>query len=285
MSGDKAGQKKDDKRKIENIGTEEVMERLCGFFCEQAALLDRASYSTIEKFETVWCVVRLLVLSIAGTNRAIPFITKSGGFAASLVLGRMVLETLINACYILAEGESTAELALRHANQKSYRDLERKLQVGDFHLSLSHPGKIEPQQDSDLTHALNEFTSAKGREKNWTNKTVKERLEVIDKIFGTEVSGQFSFAFFGLYNNSSELVHGTVYGALFALGVTSPGESKDFKTRGENHQRSNLSMSLLLLGNAINAFLVAVGKKIGKDELINESNASIKQINAYLTET
>jgi hypothetical protein len=61
-------------------------------------------------------------------------------------IARSVVEVAANICYIIAEGPAAAELAMRHARQKSYRDLERESKIGDS----SSPAKLTrvPSMDS-----------------------------------------------------------------------------------------------------------------------------------------
>jgi hypothetical protein len=150
-------------------------------------------------------------------------------------ISRSIVEIAINSCYLLASEQSVADKARRHALQRTYRELMREETFGELQISLKFQGVPSPSEIPGLEAALIEFTSKRGHELNWTNLSVKERLAVIKKRFGNTVHALLSAAYFGIYSNSSEILHGTFYGSMFFLALTQPrpvpGDLAEFKKR------------------------------------------------------
>ena len=128
--------------------------------------------------------------------------------------------------------------------------------------------------------ALTEFTSKKGREiTSWTPETVQEQIEAIDARYGKRISTNLQFALMSIYRHASEIAHGTFFGALFALGLTSPSGSPKSPEELQNHQRQNLSMLLMMLGLATSAFIMVLAIEIPSlSNLVIESEKVIKEL-------
>jgi hypothetical protein len=52
------------------------------------------------------------------------------------VIARVIFETSVNACFLLAAGEEMAERAWRHVKQKSLRDLDRTFHIAEEKMTL-----------------------------------------------------------------------------------------------------------------------------------------------------
>lgn len=139
------------------------------------------------------------------------------------VIARMIYETLVNACFVLAGGPDVAERAWRHSQQKALRDLDRTIELsGKPVVHVRWSGADEVMAHPESKKLLEEFTSRNGREvMSWTPESVLERLEAIRDKHGQDVVMGMILGLY-IYKNASEIVHGTFYGALFALGVTRP---------------------------------------------------------------
>ena len=92
------------------------------------------------------------------------------------LIARSVVETLINIDYVLVGGEALAEKAIRHTQQNFYRDLDKEVGRGEYELRIAATPKPDVTDQAELTAALNEFTTARGRETNWTNDPVPMRI-------------------------------------------------------------------------------------------------------------
>ena len=135
---------------------------------------------------------------------------------------RSLIELSVNICYILAEGESAALQAQRHAYQKAFRDLERESAVGDQTIQLRSSALDGFEIPVELQKSLEEFTSGSGREKGWTDLSIDQRSERIGEVLGSKVLTPLHWARFAVYRHSSEILHGTFFGAVFFMGLTAP---------------------------------------------------------------
>lgn len=135
---------------------------------------------------------------------------------------RSIVEGAINVTYIIAEGSIAAKRALRHTRQQSYRNLQQDSQIGGMTISYRYTSIPDPQFIDGLEEDIQEFTSRKGRRKNWNDLSIRERIEAIGKQLGESTMGEFHFAYFMIYQDSSEILHGTHFGAAFFLGLTQP---------------------------------------------------------------
>lgn len=130
----------------------------------------------------------------------------------SLVLSRAVVETAINVAYIIAGGPKLAELAQRHALQKTFRSGNRSGRLGGINFVVSSTPSIDPSHVAGLEDALKEFTNARGTEKRqWTSDNIDKRLELIASKFERPAIA-LTGAMLTVYRDSSEILHGTFFG-------------------------------------------------------------------------
>src|SRR5205807_4645398 len=131
-------------------------------------------------------------------------------------------EAIVNTCFIMAEGKAAADRARRHAHQKSYRDLDRE--ICGTGLRLVSTAKDEQASNPGLQADLALFTHRNGRENiQWTDENIPERIATIERKYGRASATGLRFALFAIYRHSSEIAHGSLFGALFSLGLTLPG--------------------------------------------------------------
>lgn len=193
-------------------------------------------------------------------------------------IARSIIEASINICFILAEGPPAASKAMRHAHQKAYRDLERQSIIDKSIIQLAFSGKPDPESIDDLDSELQEFTSARGREKGWTDLSVDARIAEAGKRLGHSVLNSLHMARFAVYRHSSEVLHGTLFSALYFLGTTSPREShRSFEEFCENIGQQH--MLILLAGVlALSATVEAFHRKYGFADVYNDSRNLIAKL-------
>jgi hypothetical protein len=137
-----------------------------------------------------------------------------------LAIARATVEVLLNACYILADGEAAATQAERHAFQKSFRELDRTSKIAEHRLRASST-TVDPSDFPGLAEALAEFTGGRGQELSaWTDASVK--LETIRSIYGDKVLLGLQTAVSAVYRHSSEIMQGSYFGCLYFLGTSTP---------------------------------------------------------------
>lgn len=191
------------------------------------------------------------------------------------VIARVIYETSVNACFVLAAGDETAARAIRHVEQKSLRDLDRTFYIADEKMRLKWSGADEALNDPENQQLLQEFTSRKGREiTTWTDENVPERLSVIHEKYG-RASRNLYWALL-LYRHASEIAHGSLFGVLFSWGATEPSTPRSTEDI-RKFRDSNLRHVLMLTGSALNSLIQIVAHDLGYQELVEISNAVDKE--------
>ena len=178
------------------------------------------------------------------------------------------METIINVCFIYAQGTEAAEKISRHAEQKSIRDLERELRFNTSRIRLKWEGQDELVLKEEVKQALNEFTTTTGKdERKWTPENLIKRLEVIASKYEARVGTSLAFGIFSIYRHASEILHGTLFGVLFVLGFTKPNWKPIEKTELEKLHVGNLQMLLIILGFNISALILVLSVELDNKEL------------------
>lgn len=260
------------------FGSIEVTHRLWQFFITQTDLFEKAYKSAYEQLTgEVWGVILPLGYSAVDTCGSIASLAQHGKTRDCFVLSRTVFETLVNICFILAKGESAAVRARRHALQKSHRDLARESVINRRGINLKYEGEFNLTLDTQA--ALDEFTSKKGREiTSWTPETTAEQIAAIDSQFGSPVGSIFHLTLLAIYRHSSEIAHGTYFGALFSLGMTSPAGPPETPEKLQRRQRENLCMIMQLLGMTLSATIECLAIALPLQEIIESSRMLITKL-------
>jgi len=178
----------------------------------------------------------------------------------------------------MAEGSSAAERAMRHARQKSFRDLERQSRIGESIIRLVHQAQPDPTTVDGLEADLNEFISRTGREKGWIDLGVDDRIAAVGKRFGGSLLRSLHFARFAVYRHSSEVLHGTFFGAMYFLGGTSPSPSR--KSIDEFTEQIGQQHMLILFATilGVSGIVEAFHRAYGFSEAYRESRKLMEQL-------
>lgn len=170
------------------------------------------------------------------TGKSIKLLAENNHLRDLIILSRPFIESIINVGFICAKGDEAVIKSKKYAYQKGYRDLFRELKLNDIEIKnglTSHKEFIDQHRPQNLVDALEEFTTKQGNEKtSWTSETAKQKVEEIGKQYGIWVNGLLTFAFFNIYRDVSEIIHGSYYGVLIMTGM----QNKDitsFKTSAE----------------------------------------------------
>ena len=225
----------------------------------------------------------LLTLNLS-TAQSVKLLADNNHFRDMIILSRPFIEAIINIGYICAKGNEAVLKSKNYAYQKGYRDLFRGLNVNGLEISSSligHKDYIDQFVPENLQSALKEFSTTKGKEKSsWTNETAKEKLEVVGERYGAGVNGFLSFAFFNIYRDVSEIIHGSYYGMRIFLGM----QNKDitaFKSSDEaaenftTHQNKLATLIIQQINISIYSIIEILHKEFNTlsilDDLKNQS--------------
>lgn len=173
-------------------------------------------------------VVASLISAAVGSGGTLLRLSESFGWHTrdSYGIVRSIVELCVNASYILAEGPQAAEQAQRHAGQRTYRDGERASEIGGNVIRLGVRGRPLASEVEGLESALAEFTSKKGRQKSWTDLSVEQRIEAVGRL-DLRAMESLQWAYFAVYADSSEFLHGSFFGVQRFLGITLASTPKD----------------------------------------------------------
>lgn len=171
-------------------------------------------------------------------------------------VARSAVETFVNATYVLAGGELLAEKTIRHAQQKLFRDLDRSVGRGELKIHLAASPMPDIKGQAELKAALEEFSTARGREKNWTDDSVPMRIEKVGQVLGVVPASGLLGAYALIYGDASEIIHGSLYGIqLFYHGRTrSPANVDDFRALTAEHLEGIFFAVFLALNSYLRAF-------------------------------
>jgi len=217
-----------------------------------------------------------LLVAISQTANGLSVLARNGLLNETFMLGRGLLERIVNACYLtVASGEELRRYEL-HAKQKAYRRLERRIELPMTQVSMMFTGEVNVSAVPGLQEALDLFTSKRGKEiTRWSPSSLVERVQQLGERSNANVT-VFLLTVISVYEDASEALHGTLYGCTFHLGVFSPGTTISSQSELDSHMRSMFTMLFLLFG-----LLLAEAVKLiagDKDELREIREASAKSL-------
>ena len=134
----------------------------------------------------------------------------------SVAIARSYFETTLNASLVGTDGGELAERARLHLIYKFWSSNNREATLGDQTIRIKGPYRID-ENDSDILNARRLF-DRKGKRvlDGWSGMTVNQRIDVIGKS-----SSMAKTYFFGaktlIYGDSSEILHGSLYGAMISF--------------------------------------------------------------------
>jgi len=184
-------------------------------------------------------------------------------------IARSFVETAINICFVIAEGPSITKKALRHARQKSFKDLDRESKIGPSIIKLFVSNRPDPVKISGLSEEIAEFTTNRGRDKDWIDLSIDERILAAGRL-GSEILTDLHIARFAIYRHSSEIIHGTLAGVVYFWKEKDGNinqSSQDLAELIGNHQILIFSAIITAMSAIINAFNAAYGFSAAKERL------------------
>lgn len=225
------------------------------------------------------------------TGKSIKLLAENNHLRDLIILSRPFIESIINVGFICAKGDEAIIKSKKYAYQKGYRDLFRELKLNDVEIKnglTSHKEFIDQHRPQSLVEALQEYTTKQGNEKtSWTNETTKQKIEEISKQYGIWVNGLLTFAFFNIYRDVSEIIHGSYYGVLIMTGM----QNKDitaFKSSDEaakyftDHQFKLGTLIVQQVSISIVAIIEILSQVFEKLPTVNEiKNKSYKTLIEY----
>jgi uncharacterized protein DUF5677 len=258
----------------------ETLTVLTSFLDRQGQLVGRTVEQLLEDTDSLdpgsrslAFALTLLLVGVHESIGSIGLLASNNRARDAFVTGRTIYLTIVNACFIAAQGTESAERAFRHAQQKAYRDLNRNVSFGDKTFSLKFNQQIDLNSHPKLKAAIDEYTGRKGREiRLWTPEGLKEQLEEIDKKYGDHLSRFFGLAQLAIYRHASEIAHGTIFGVLWSMGAATPKPSPASITELRQHKQADMNMLMFLLNPCVSNLVQIISIEFPSCELIRDES-------------
>lgn len=253
--------------------------------CLHSLVLDRDGVRALPKGEKeVFDVITTMIHMVGISGHSILKLTEKIDMSVrdAFPLARSIIEGVVNICFIMAEGVDAAQKASRHAEVRAFRDLKRTWEIAGMSLSVSHSGQLSPTEVTRLEAMLPEFTTKRGGERDWTDKTLKQRLETIALRFSSSTMTILNASAFNIYRHASEIVHGSYFSACFFWGLTLPGRPKptsrdDLMLTLADHQFSVLMSTAFAYAGLLECF----ADYVDNPNLAAEAKSQLERIREF----
>ena len=133
-------------------------------------------------------------------------------------VARSAIESFVNASYLLAESDKVSSRAIRYIDFAAWRQQNRKFGSGEFSIEV----RCDPDQQATLALEYPEF-SGKGNGM-WTNLDVPSRIRRVGELAGRRSGSRLLAAYGLIYSLSSEIIHGSPFGASYFYSAHLKGE-------------------------------------------------------------
>lgn len=133
-------------------------------------------------------------------------------------IARSAIESFINASFLLAESDEVAARAIRYVSFASWRHHNRKFGSGEFSMEV----RSDPDPPATLAREYSEF-NGKGKGM-WTSLDVPSRIRRVGELAGRRSGARLLAAYGLIYSLSSEIVHGSPFGASYFYSEHLTGE-------------------------------------------------------------
>ncbi len=124
-------------------------------------------------------------------------------------VARSVIESFVNASYLLAESDEVAARAIRYIEFAAWRHHNRKFGSGEFSIDV----RSDPDPPAILLREFPEFCG-KGKG-SWTSLDVPSRIRRVGELAGRRAASRLVAAYGLIYSLSSEIIHGSPFGASY----------------------------------------------------------------------
>ena len=223
-------------------------------------------------------VIKALMHMIGISAHSLVKLTDEVGLAAKdgYPLARAIIEGAVNVAYLMASDPGISRKAQRHAEVRAFRDLSRQEDLGGWTIQVGYQGQVPTAEVQRLEAMAAEFTTAKGREKDWTDLSIRQRLDTAAVAFKSTALLSLNVSAFSIYRHASEVMHGSYYGALMIWGMTTPGPRKAnidaFRLVFVDHQFSTLMAAIFAFAGVVECFgqyAQLPTLKVGVDEMLD----------------
>ena len=133
-------------------------------------------------------------------------------------IARSAVESFVNSSYLLAESDEVARRAIRYVDFASWRHHNRKFGSGEFSIEV----RADPDPPATLAREYPEFIG-KGKG-SWTSLDVPSRIRRVGELAGRRAGSRLLAAYGLIYPLSSDILHGSPFGASYFYSAHLKGE-------------------------------------------------------------
>lgn len=225
--------------------------------------------------------IPLLIHGVEDSCESLLVLSERKKLRDCFVLSRTIFETIVNTCFLCIGDNGMLDRARRHSLQKSYRDLARESKIGDQIFKIKWGGTVKLEDNLALAKAVDEFTTKAGKEiVGWTPESLNERIKQIGDRYGNQITTQFQITLVSVYRHASEIAHGTVFGNMFATGLTAPGSETHIPQNYYKHVDQNLGMILGLLTISLGSLVEVLSVEASKPEATQKARIILDSLSA-----
>ena len=209
-------------RKIE-LGSDEYLKKVQETLHQTIVLISKSLNNLPSLKDDLTMSFSLMAGPILDTSHSLLILSSANKMRDCYALSRIIFDHVLNLGYFGVNGEEAVKKALAHYHQKSFRDLDREIEIKDLKFGIGLQDIDKAPISDKLKEALDFFTNNKGFEvRSWTGENVFKKIEMIRDKYGQELGMMLVINLFFIYRHSSEIIHGTLFGSLFSRGMTKP---------------------------------------------------------------
>jgi hypothetical protein len=194
-----------------------IINAIENYFARQVSLLrSLCDLSRTNKRENKLFEFYPLMLSVVTAGESITLLLKADKVGESFIISRAFIERAANLCYLLVCDNEERTNFVDYSLQKAFRTARSRHRAN---LMLGLDSKL-PEPNEWMSEKLKKFTSSKGKEiTRWTRLNMVERLKYVQKEIKDTFSDSDIAILRNIYEDSSESVHGTLYGTIHHTGL------------------------------------------------------------------
>lgn len=266
--------KKSSSTKTELFGTKEATKLFIDFMLAETSILKGIVHKGFSNKRL--SQIKVVIASIVNNSTAIAMLSEKSLLNESTMLARSFLERLINCCYLMVCSEEEYQKYFFYSSQKSYRKLDRKITIDDKTVSMRFAGKVNLDANPELKAALEEFTGVKGGEKTrWTNTSIEDRVALVSQK--TKINASLlMLSLLSVYEDASEALHGTFYGATFHIGHHLPEFKRNDLDGNIRREQKNISLLCVNCGSLIDELIQVIGGLEDIQDFVKKSKHNTK---------
>lgn len=219
--------------------------------------------------------LNLLLPSLISNSESIINLINGNFIPEAYIISRSFFEKCVNFCYLNICDDKEYEnyidwfyqknMRLIYTRQKAFRSIEHEVKLPDI---CEMTSKFQ---------VLKKFSGKKGGEKpNWTDVSIYQRIIFIESKVTSFPRPMYLATMNTIYEDASENLHGTLYGATFHMLSLYGVNKTDEET--QKHIIGLATNLYFFLGYLIDGIFSVVTTKISIDELRNKSKDNFENI-------